>query len=328
MSQPAFTMAGREVVSRGFSAKDSLQNMLMAKMWALRAHFPLRACAQFRRCSGVLRDSGRSPSAAARASLRRYRLKGLLESLLNMSEVEFLWDDPLRLSEQLSDEERAVSEAARDYCQASLQPRIMLAARHERFDREIMTEMGSLGFLGATLPERYGGSGLSHVAYGLMAREVERVDSGYRSAMSVQSSLVMYPIYAYGTDEQRLKYLPGLAAGKLVGCFGLTEPNHGSDPNRMECRAVAEVGGYRLRGNKMWITNSPIADVAIVWAKLDGVIRGFVVEAGLPGYSAPKIEGKLALRASVTGELVLDDVFVAEDVCYRTCKGSKARSDA
>lgn len=240
-----------------------------------------------------------------------------------MSEVEFLWDDPLRLSEQLSDEERAVSEAARDYCQASLQPRIMLAARHERFDREIMTEMGSLGFLGATLPERYGGSGLSHVAYGLMAREVERVDSGYRSAMSVQSSLVMYPIYAYGTDEQRLKYLPGLAAGKLIGCFGLTEPNHGSDPNRMECRAVAEVGGYRLRGNKMWITNSPIADVAIVWAKLDGVIRGFVVEAGLPGYSAPKIEGKLALRASVTGELVLDDVFVAEDALLPNVQGLK-----
>lgn len=239
------------------------------------------------------------------------------------AEATFAWDDPLRLDEQLSDEERAVRDAAHDYCQSSLQPRITLAARHERFDRQIMTEMGSLGLLGATLPERYGGSELSHVAYGLIAREVERVDSGYRSAMSVQSSLVMYPIYAYGSEEQRRKYLPPLARGELVGCFGLTEPNHGSDPNGMETRAERVPGGFRLRGGKMWITNSPIADVAVVWAKLEGVIRGFLVDADRPGYSAPKIEGKLALRASVTGELVFDDVFLAEDALLPNVQGLK-----
>ena len=239
------------------------------------------------------------------------------------AEAAFAWDDPLRLDEQLSDEERAVRDAAHDYCQSSLQPRIMLAARHERFDRQILTEMGALGLLGATLPEAYGGSQLSHVAYGLIAREVERVDSGYRSAMSVQSSLVMYPIYAYGSEEQRQKYLRPLASGELVGCFGLTEPNHGSDPNGMETRAERVPNGFRLRGSKMWITNSPIADVAVVWAKLEGVIRGFLVEAGSPGYSAPKIEGKLALRASVTGEVVLDDVFVPEDALLPNVQGLK-----
>ena len=239
------------------------------------------------------------------------------------AEAAFAWDDPLRLDEQLSDEERAVRDAAHDYCQSSLQPRIMLAARHERFERQILTEMGSLGLLGATLPEAYGGSQLSHVAYGLIAREVERVDSGYRSAMSVQSSLVMYPIYAYGSEEQRQKYLRPLASGELVGCFGLTEPNHGSDPNGMETRAERVPNGFRLRGSKMWITNSPIADVAVVWAKLEGVIRGFLVEAGRPGYSAPKIEGKLALRASVTGEVVLDDVFVPEDALLPNVQGLK-----
>ncbi len=239
------------------------------------------------------------------------------------TEATFAWDDPLCLDEQLSDEERAVRDAAHDYCQSSLQPRIMLAARHERFDRQIVTEMGSLGLLGATLPEAYGGSRASHVAYGLISREVERVDSGYRSAMSVQSSLVMYPIYVYGSEEQRRKYLPPLASGALVGCFGLTEPNHGSDPNGMETRAVRVPGGFRLNGSKMWITNSPIADVAVVWAKLEGVIRGFLVDADRPGYSAPKIEGKLALRASVTGELVLDDVFVTDDALLPNVQGLK-----
>ena len=239
------------------------------------------------------------------------------------AEVEFTWEDPLRLVDQLTEEERAVRDAAHDYCLAALQPRIVLAARQERFDRDIMTEMGSLGLLGSTLPERYGGSELSHVAYGLIAREVERVDSGYRSAMSVQSSLVMYPIFAYGSEEQRRKYLPSLATGKLIGCFGLTEPNHGSDPNSMECRAEAVTGGYRLNGRKMWITNSPIADLAVVWAKLAGVIRGFIVEADRPGFSAPRIEGKLSLRASITGEVVLDDVFVSEEALLPNVQGLK-----
>jgi glutaryl-CoA dehydrogenase len=239
------------------------------------------------------------------------------------AENTFVWDDPLRLDAQLHEEERLARDTAHDYCQSSLLPRVTLAAREERFDREILTEMGSLGLLGATLPERYGGGDLSHVAYGLIAREVERVDSGYRSAMSVQSSLVMYPIYAYGSEAQRRKYLPGLAAGKLVGCFGLTEPNHGSDPNAMETRAVRVAGGFRLHGNKMWITNSPIADVAVVWAKLEGVIRGFLVDADRQGYSAPKIAGKLALRASVTGEIVLNDVRVPEDALLPDVQGLK-----
>lgn len=202
-------------------------------------------------------------------------------------------------------------------------PRILEANRNEIFHREIMTEMGAMGFLGPTAPEEYGGAGLSHVAYGLIAREVERVDSGYRSAMSVQSSLVMYPIYTYGTEEQRGKYLPKLASGELVGCFGLTEPNHGSDPASMETRAKKVDGGYMLHGNKMWITNSPIADVFVVWAKLDGEIRGFILEKGMKGLSAPKIEGKFSLRASSTGEIVMDEVFVPEENIFPEVKGLK-----
>ena len=200
-------------------------------------------------------------------------------------------------------------------------PRILEANRHEIFHREIMDEMGAMGFLGSTIPEEYGGAGLNHVAYGLIAREVERVDSGYRSAMSVQSSLVMYPIYTYGTEEQRKKYLPKLASGELIGCFGLTEPNHGSDPASMETRAKKMDGGYILQGNKMWITNSPIADVFVVWAKLEGEIRGFILEKGMKGLSAPKIEGKFSLRASSTGEIVLNEVFVPDENYMPNAKG-------
>jgi glutaryl-CoA dehydrogenase len=237
--------------------------------------------------------------------------------------TEYCWEDPLRLSDQLTDEEKLIRDAAHDYSQTALLPRVTMAARHENFDRAIFTEMGSLGLLGATLPEAHGGNDIGHVAYGLIAREVERVDSGYRSAMSVQSSLVMYPIYAYGTEDQRRKYLPELAAGRMVGCFGLTEPNHGSDPNGMETRARRVEGGFRLNGSKMWITNSPIADVAVVWAKLDGLIRGFLVDADRNGFSAPKIEGKLALRASITGEIVLNDVFVPETALLPNVTGLK-----
>jgi len=238
----------------------------------------------------------------------------------------FNWDDPLLLSQQLSMEERQISEAARAYCQEKLQPRVLTAFREERFDREIMTEMGELGLLGATVAEEYGGAGLSHVAYGLIAREVERVDSGYRSAMSVQSSLVMYPIEAYGSEEQKRKYLPKLATGEMVGCFGLTEPDHGSDPGSMNTRARKVDGGYLLTGQKMWITNSPIADIAIVWAKSeahDGKIRGFIVERGTEGFSTPKIEGKLSLRASITGEIVLDNAFVPEENLLPGASGLK-----
>jgi glutaryl-CoA dehydrogenase len=226
----------------------------------------------------------------------------------------FDWADPLLFEDELSEEERLVRDSARAYCQEKLFPRVLTAAREERFDREIMNEMGELGFLGSTI-EGYGCAGASYVSYGLIAREVERVDSGYRSAMSVQSSLVMYPIDDFGTEEQRQKYLPKLATGEWVGCFGLTEPNHGSDPGSMEARAKKASGGYVLRGNKMWITNAPIADVLIVWAKTesDGVIRGFILEKGMPGLKAPKIEGKFSLRASATGEIVMDDVFVPEE---------------
>ncbi len=228
----------------------------------------------------------------------------------------FSWEDPLLVNQQLTTEERQISEAARAYCQQKLQPRVLSAYREERFDREILSEMGEMGLLGATVAEQYGGSGLGHVAYGLIAREVERVDSGYRSAMSVQSSLVMHPIEAYGSEEQKQKYLPRLASGEIVGCFGLTEPDHGSDPGSMLTRAKKVDGGFLLSGQKMWITNSPIADIAIVWGKSDaheGKIRGFIVERGAKGFSTPKIEGKLSLRASVTGEIVLDDVFVPEE---------------
>lgn len=240
-----------------------------------------------------------------------------------MSKQTFKWDDPFLLNDQLTDEERMIRDTARKYCQDKLMPRILEANRHEIFHREIMTEMGNMGFLGATIPEEYGGAGLNHVAYGLIAREVERVDSGYRSAMSVQSSLVMYPIYTYGTEEQRKKYLPNLASGKWVGCFGLTEPNHGSDPASMETKAKKVDGGFILHGNKMWITNSPIADVFVIWAKLDGEIRGFVLEKGMMGLSAPKIEGKFSLRASATGEIVMDEVFVPEENIFPEVKGLK-----
>jgi glutaryl-CoA dehydrogenase len=236
---------------------------------------------------------------------------------------EFRWDDPFLLEEQLTEEERMVRDSARAYCQAKLLPRVLEATRKEKFDREILNEMGALGFLGATI-EGYGCAGVNNVSYGLTAREVERVDSGYRSAMSVQSSLVMHPIHAYGSESQRQKYLPKLATGEWVGCFGLTEPNHGSDPGSMQTRARKADGGYVLKGAKMWITNSPIADVFVVWAKTDdGVIRGFVLERGMKGLSAPKIEGKMSLRASITGEIVMDDVFVPEAQLLPNVKGLK-----
>jgi glutaryl-CoA dehydrogenase len=234
--------------------------------------------------------------------------------------AKFNWEDPFLLSEQLSEDERAIVEAARTFCQEKLQTRVLMAARHETFDREIMNEAGAMGFLGSTI-EGYGCAGLSYVAYGLIAREVERVDSGYRSAVSVQSSLVMHPINEYGNEAQRQKYLPKLATGEWVGCFGLTEPNHGSDPASMLTRAKPVDGGFILKGSKMWITNAPIADVFVVWAKMedpDGKvggqesIRGFVLEKGMKGLSAPKIEGKMSLRASITGEIVMDEVFVPE----------------
>lgn len=229
-------------------------------------------------------------------------------------EGTFNWQDPLCLNQNLSDEETMVMETARAFCQEKLMPGIVDANRNEVFDRSIMTQFGELGLLGATLPEEYGGAGLNYVSYGLIAREVERVDSGYRSAMSVQSSLVMYPIYAYGAEQQRLKYLPKLATGEWVGCFGLTEPDHGSDPGSMITRARTVDGGYSLSGAKMWITNSPIADVFVVWGKTDdGQIRGFILEKGMQGLSAPKIEGKFSLRASITGEIVMDEVFVPEE---------------
>jgi glutaryl-CoA dehydrogenase len=229
------------------------------------------------------------------------------------SKQVFKWEDPLSLETQLTDEERMIRDAARAFCDDKLAPRILMANRMERFDREIMTELGAQGLLGATVAEEYGGGGASHVAYGLIAREVERVDSGYRSAMSVQSSLVMYPIEAFGSEEQKKKFLPKLASGEFVGCFGLTEADGGSDPGAMRTRAEPVAGGYRLNGSKMWITNSPISDIAVVWAKLDGDIRGFIVERGMKGFSTPKIEGKLSLRASVTGEIALDDVIVPAD---------------
>ncbi|WP_349255485.1 acyl-CoA dehydrogenase [Asticcacaulis sp.] len=237
--------------------------------------------------------------------------------------VMFQWDDPFLLSEQLTDDEQMIMEAAHDYAQGSLMPRVLKAYSEEYTDRAIFNEMGELGLLGATLPEQYGGAGASYVAYGLVAREVERVDSGYRSMMSVQSSLVMYPIHAYGSEEQRLKYLPKLASGEWVGCFGLTEPDSGSDPGSMTTRAETIDGGYRLTGTKMWISNSPIADVFVVWAKLDGIIRGFVLEKGLKGLSAPKIHGKLSLRASITGEIVMDGVEVGEDAILPNVSGLK-----
>ena len=223
----------------------------------------------------------------------------------------FDWQDPFLIDGRLTEEERMIRDAAEGYAQQSLQPRILEANREGRFDRAIMAELGAQGLLGATI-DGYGCAGVSHVAYGLIARAVERVDSGYRSAMSVQSSLVMHPIHAYGSDEQKDRFLPGLARGDLIGCFGLTEPDAGSDPGSMQTRAVAADGGYVLNGTKTWITNAPIADVAIVWAKLDGIIRGFIVARGSEGFSTPEIKGKLSLRAAITGQIVLDDVFVPE----------------
>jgi glutaryl-CoA dehydrogenase len=240
---------------------------------------------------------------------------------VNKPKAEFKWDDPLLLSEQLTEDERLVMEAARNYCQEKLYPRVQSAFREERFDREIMNEMGELGFLGSTI-DGYGCAGANHVCYGIVAREVERVDSGYRSAMSVQSSLVMHPIYTYGDEAQRQKYLPKLATGEWVGCFGLTEPDNGSDAGGLTTRAKKVDGGYLVSGAKMWISNSPIADIFVIWAKTeDGVIRGFILEKGMKGLSAPKIEGKLSLRASVTGEIVMDQVMVPEENLLPNIKG-------
>jgi glutaryl-CoA dehydrogenase len=240
--------------------------------------------------------------------------------------LPFNWQDPFDLDHQLTDEERLVRDTAEAYAQEKLLPRVTSAYLEERFDRDILSEMGALGLLGATIPPEYGGAGLGYVSYGLIARAVERVDSGYRSAMSVQSSLVMYPIFAYGSEEQRQKYLPKLATGEWVGCFGLTEPDAGSDPGSMRTRAQKVQGGYVLSGTKMWITNSPIADVFVVWAKSDahdGKIRGFVLEKGANGLTAPKIKEKLSLRASVTGEIVMDGVEVGEDALLPNVQGLK-----
>ena len=240
------------------------------------------------------------------------------------TKATFNWADPLLLDQQLTEDERMVREAARTYCQEKLQPRVLEAFRHEKTDPAIFTEMGALGLLGPTIPAEYGGAGLNYVSYGLIAREVERVDSGYRSMMSVQSSLVMAPIFEFGTEAQKKKYLPRLATGESIGCFGLTEPNHGSDPAGMLTRARAVPGGYSLSGSKMWISNSPIADVFVVWAKTDdGEIRGFILEKGMQGLSTPAIHGKFGLRASITGEIVMDKVEISADQLMPNVKGLK-----
>jgi glutaryl-CoA dehydrogenase len=249
--------------------------------------------------------------------------------LKSRAKAEFVWDDPLLLNDQLSEDERMVRDAAREYCQGRLAPRVLEAFRHEKTDAAIFREMGALGLLGPTIPAQYGGPELNYVCYGLIAREVERVDSGYRSMMSVQSSLVMVPIFEFGTEAQRKKFLPKLASGEWIGCFGLTEPNHGSDPASMASRAKKVNGGYRLSGSKMWISNSPIADVFVIWAKeVDeqgkvGQIRGFVLEKGMQGLSAPAIHGKVGLRASITGEVVMDDVFCPEENAFPEVRGLK-----
>jgi glutaryl-CoA dehydrogenase len=239
-----------------------------------------------------------------------------------MADTQFDWADPLRLDALLTEEERQVRESARRFCDEQLMPRVRDDFRHERFDRSVVRGMAELGFFGCTLPESDGGAGLSHVAYGLIARELERVDSGYRSLLSVQSSLVMHPIHAYGSPEQRKRFLPKLASGEFLGCFGLTEPDHGSDPGSMKTRATAAPGGFRLTGSKMWISNAPTADIAVVWAKDDdNVIRGFIVERGMKGFSTPKIEGKFSLRTSPTGEISLQDCFVPEANMLPKAKG-------
>ena len=235
----------------------------------------------------------------------------------------YQWNDPFLFDSQLSEDERLVRDSAREYAQAKLMPRILEANRNEHFDPEIMAEMGELGLLGSTLPQEYGCAGVNHVCYGLTAREIERVDSAYRSVMSVQSSLVMLPIFEYGSEEQRRKYLPKLATAEILGCFGLTEPDYGSDVGGMKSRAEKADGGYVLNGNKMWISNSPIADIFIIWAKLDGVIRGFILEKGMDGLTAPKIEGKMSLRAGITGEVVMDNVFVPEENLLAGVEGMK-----
>lgn len=233
----------------------------------------------------------------------------------------YKWDDIFRLEDQLSEDERIVRNTARNYAQEKLMPRILNANRNEYFDIEILEEMGKLGLLGSTLPEKYGCAGVNNVSYGLAAREIERIDSGYRSAMSVQSSLVMYPIYKFGNETQRKKYLPQLATAKLIGCFGLTEPDYGSDAGGLKSRAEVTEGGYILNGNKMWISNSPIADIFIIWAKLEDTIRGFILEKNMDGLAAPKINGKMSLRASVTGEVVMENVFVPEDNLLPNIRG-------
>ncbi len=253
------------------------------------------------------------------SSYNNFKVRYLMSTSAN--KPTFNWEDPLLLESLLTEEERMIRDSAHQYCQEKLMPRVLEANRNENFDVEIMKELGSLGLLGSTIPEKYGCAGVNYVVYGLVAREVERVDSGYRSAMSVQSSLVMHPIYAYGSEEQRMKYLPKLATGEYIGCFGLTEPNSGSDPASMLSKAEEVDGGYRLNGTKMWITNSPVADIFVVWAKLDGVIRGFILEKGMAGLSAPKIEGKFSLRASITGEIVMDNVFVPLENMLPNAKG-------
>src|SRR3974390_1311136 len=267
---------------------------------------------------------------AARYSAQREKLGEALMSQAGESRTgkpamrkdkDFQWEDPLGLEGELSEEERMVRETAKGFAQDYLMPRVIEAYREEKYDTDMLPEMGKLGLLGPTVPEEDGGAGLGYVAYGLIARELERVDSGYRSAMSVQSSLVMYPIYAYGTEAQRRKYLPKLAKAELIGCFGLTEPDHGSDPGSMVTKAEKVAGGYKLNGAKTWISNAPVADIAVVWAKLDGKIRGFVVERGAKGFSTPKIEGKLSLRASITGEVVLSDCVIPEDNLLPNIKG-------
>jgi glutaryl-CoA dehydrogenase len=241
-----------------------------------------------------------------------------------MANPQFHWEDPLLLEQQLTADERMVRDAAHAYAQDKLMPRVLESFRHEKFDTNLFREMGELGLFGPTIPTQYGGAGLNYVSYGLIAREIERVDSGFRSVMSVQSSLVMVPIFEFGSEAQKQKYLPGLARGELIGCFGLTEPNHGSDPGSMETRAKSVAGGYELSGAKMWITNSPLADVFVIWAKDDaGDIRGFILDKGMKGLSAPKIQGKVGMRVSVTGEVVMDKVFVPEENRLPNVKGLK-----